>query len=104
MSRKYLRTSDLAAEIDSLNRQGLISISEIDYYESYIHDIRVINNARIEVDTCEVWSTYTYSQADGQLLDSAGPALTPQTVTIEQLDGSWYITTVDFFDPPAFCN
>ena len=94
----------LAAEINSLNQQGLISISEIDYYESYIHDIRVINNALIEVDTCEVWSTYTYSQADGQLLESTGPSLIPQTVTIEQLDGSWFITTVDFFDPPAFCS
>ena len=31
----------------------MVSISEIDYYESYIDDIRVINNARLEVDTCE---------------------------------------------------
>jgi hypothetical protein len=95
---------DLAAEINSLNQQGLISISEIDYYESFIHDIRLVDNGRIEVDTCEVWSTYTYRQADGQLLESTGPSLIPQTVTIEQLDGSWFITTVDFFDPPAFCS
>ncbi|HET6821707.1 MAG TPA: matrixin family metalloprotease, partial [Anaerolineales bacterium] len=49
----------LAAEINSLNQQGLVSISEIDYYESYIADIRVVNNALIEVDTCEVWTTNT---------------------------------------------
>jgi hypothetical protein len=95
---------DLAAEINALNQQGLISISEIDYYESYIHDIRVIDNSLIEVDTCEVWSTYTYSLADGQLLESTGPSLIPQTITIEQLDGSWFITSVDFFDPPSFCS
>jgi hypothetical protein len=95
---------DLAAEIDSLNRQGLVSISEIDYYESYIDDIRVASDALIEVDTCEVWSTYTYSLADGQLLESTGPSLIPQTITIEQLDGSWFFTSVDFFDPPAFCS
>ena len=94
----------LAAEINSLNQQGLISISEIDYYKSYIHDIRVLNNALIEVDTCEVWTTNTYRLSDSQLIDSQGPALQPQTITIEQMNGGWFITTVEFFDAPAFCN
>ena len=94
----------LAAEINSLNQQGLISISEIDYYESYINDIRVINNALIEVDTCEVWSTHTYRASDGQLLESTGPDLLPQTITIEQLNGGWFITDVEFFSAPAFCS
>ncbi len=89
----------LAAEINSLNQQGLVSISEIDYYESYINDIRVVNDARIEVDTCEVWTTNTYRLSDSQLVDSQGPSLLPQTITIEQLDGNWFITTVDFFKP-----
>ena len=94
----------LTSEINSLREQGLISISEIDYYESYINDIRVANNNRIEVDTCEVWATNTYRQSDGQLVDSQGPDLLPQTITIEQLDGSWYITNVEFFNAPAFCS
>lgn len=94
----------LRAEIDSLNRQGLISISEIDYYKSYLNDIRILNNDLIEVDTCEVWTTHTYQQSDGRLLDSSGPALLPQTITIERLNGSWFITTVDFFNAPAFCS
>ena len=94
----------LSAEINSLNQQGLVSISEIDYYESYIHDIRVVNNALIEVDTCEVWTTDTYRLSDSQLVDSQGPDLLPQTITIEQRDGSWYITTVDFLQAPAFCS
>ncbi len=94
----------LAAEINSLNQQGLVSISEIDYYESYIADIRVVNNALIEVDTCEVWTTNTYRLSDSQLVDSQGPALLPQTITIEQLDGNWYITIVDFLNAPAFCS
>jgi len=94
----------LTAEIDSLNQQGLVSISEIDYYESYIHDIHVVNNALIEVDTCEVWTTNTYRLSDSQLVDSEGPSLLPQTITIEQLDGNWYITTVDFLNAPAFCS
>ena len=95
---------DLTAEINSLNQQGLIALSEIDYYESYINDIRVLNDRLIEVDTCEVWTTHTYRLSDGQWIDSQGPSLLPQTVTIEQLNGSWFITTVDFFDAPAFCS
>ena len=95
---------DLAAEINSLNQQGLVSISEIDYYESYINDIRVVNNTLIEVDTCEVWTTNTYRLSDSQLVDSQGPSLLPQTITIEQLDGNWYIPTVEFLNAPAFCS
>ncbi len=94
----------LSLEINSLNQQGLISLSEIDYYDSYINDIRVINNALIEVDTCEVWTTNTYRLSDSQLIDSQGPDLLPQTITIEQIKESWFITTVDFFDAPAFCS
>lgn len=96
--------ADLSADIDSLNQRGLVSISEIDYYQSYINDIRVINNSQIEVDTCEVWTTDTYQQSDGQLVDSAGPDLLPQTITIQQQNGNWFITNVNFLDAPAFCN
>lgn len=94
----------LTAEIDSLRQQGMVSLSEIDYYESYINDIRVVNDALIEVDTCEVWTTNTYRLSDSQLVDSQGPSLLPQTITIEQVNGNWYITTVDFLDAPAFCS
>jgi hypothetical protein len=95
---------DLQADINSLRQQGLVSLSEIDYYESYINDIRVVNNARIEVDTCEVWTTNTYQQSDGQLIESTGPDLLPQSITIEQLDGDWFITNVNFHEAPAFCS
>ena len=94
----------LAAEINSLRQQGLISVSEIDYYQSYIQDIRVVNNSLIEVDTCEVWTTNTYRASDSQLVDSQGPSLLPQTITIEKQNESWFITNVEFFDAPAFCN
>jgi hypothetical protein len=94
----------LAADINSLNQQGLVSISEINYYESYINDIRVVNDAFIEVDTCEVWTTNTYRLSDEQWVDGTGPDLLPQTVTIEQLNGNWYITNVNFFDAPSFCR
>ena len=94
----------LSDEVNSLNEQGLVAISEIDYYESYIHDIRVLSDTLIEVDTCEVWTTNIYRLSDGQWVDGQGPSLEPQTIIIEQLEGSWFITTVEFFDPPAFCS
>jgi len=95
---------NLFADIDSLNAQGLVSISEIDYYESYINDIRVLSESQIEVDTCEVWTTSTYQRADGQLISSDGPTLLPQTITIQKSDAGWFITVVKFFDAPSFCN
>jgi hypothetical protein len=94
----------LTSDIHSLNAQGLASISEIDYYESYISDIRVINNTHIEVDTCEVWTTSIYRRSDGELIESGSPTLLPQTITIQQLNGGWFITAVNFQTAPAFCS
>ena len=95
---------ELKADIDSLNAEGLVSISEIDYYESYIHDIRVISETNLQVDTCEVWTTSIYRLSDGQLVESGEPTLLPQTITIQQLDGGWFITSVVFQNAPAFCS
>jgi hypothetical protein len=96
--------SSLESSIAELNQQGLVMISEIDYYQSYINDIRVISNTQIEVDTCEVWTNTVYRASDGEPVDSEGPTLLPQTITIQQLDTDWYITSVQFYDAPAFCS
>jgi hypothetical protein len=94
----------LETDIASLNQRALVSLSEIDYYDSYIHDIRIISQTHLEVDTCEVWSTATYRLSDGGLVDSTGPDLLPQTITIQNLGSGWFITEVEFYDPPAFCR
>ena len=96
--------SSLESSIAELNQQGLVMISEIDYYQSYINDIRVITDTQIEVDTCEVWTNTIYRASDGEPVNSEGPTLLPQTITIQQLDSNWYITTVQFYDAPAFCS
>jgi hypothetical protein len=96
--------ADLENTIADLNQQGLVIISELDYYQSYIHDIRVLSNTQLEVDTCEYWTNTTYRLSDGEPVSNEGPELVPQTITIEQLDSSWYITNVEFFDAPAFCT
>lgn len=96
--------STLDKDIVSLNQQGFAQISEIDYYNSFIKDIRVINETNIEVDTCEVWSTNIYRRSDSALIQSTDPRLLPQTITIQKLTRGWFITQVNFFDAPAFCN
>jgi hypothetical protein len=96
--------NDLEKDIDSLNQQGLVQISEINYYQSYIDDIRIINQQQLEVDSCETWTTNTYRRADEALVQSSGPDLLPQTITIQNVNGGWFITNVEFFDAPAFCD
>lgn len=74
------------------------------FYESHNDDILVINNAQIEVDTCEIWATATYRRTDGGLVASDGPRLLPQTITIQHVQAGWFITSVKFFDAPSFCD
>jgi hypothetical protein len=94
----------LQDNIDALNQQGLVSVSEFDYYDSYINDIRVIDNTHLEVDTCEVWSDTTYQFSNSQPVDSTDPMLIPQTITIQEQSSNWFITSVQFYDAPAFCS
>lgn len=94
----------LESDIASLNQQGLAQISEMDFYKSYINDIRVLSKTSIEVDTCEVWSTNIYRRSDGALIQTTDPRLLPQTIIIQKFDQGWFITEVNFFDAPAFCN
>ncbi|HMZ06886.1 MAG TPA: matrixin family metalloprotease [Anaerolineales bacterium] len=95
---------NLNNEIASLNQQGLVEIAGIDYYKSYIADIRIINDTNIEVNTCEVWSTQFYKRSDSSLVQSNGPSLLPQTIVIQKIGNNWFITTVQFFEAPAFCK
>jgi hypothetical protein len=95
---------NLEKDIDSLNQQGLVQISEINYYQSYIDDIRIISQQHLEVDSCETWTTDTYRRSDELLVRSSGPDLLPQTITIQNVNGGWFITNVEFFEAPAFCD
>lgn len=94
----------LQEQINNLNEQGLVQISAIDYYQSYIAAIRVISNSQIEVDSCEVWQTTIYRRSDARPVQSDGPTLLPQTILLQRLDTGWFITDVHFFEAPAFCQ
>ena len=64
----------------------------------------MISASKLEVDSCETW-TSTYYDLDSQsLVFEEGPNLLPQTLTIELLDSLWYVTNSEYFDPPHFCS
>lgn len=94
----------MQAEIDELLNNGVIVAKLYDETQSYIYDINFVDDYRIEVDSCEIWSQEFYSLLDSSYLGSEGPNLYPQTIIIEQFADGWYITDVIFYDAPAFCN
>lgn len=94
----------MESEIADLITNGVIVAKYYDETQSYIYDIHYIDEYRIEVDSCEVWSQEMYSVWDSSFLGSDGPSLYPQTIVIEQFTDGWYITDALFYDVPAFCN
>ncbi|MBK8900806.1 MAG: hypothetical protein IPM53_06480 [Anaerolineaceae bacterium] len=96
--------SIMETEIASLLNEGIIQAKYYDQTLSYIVDIQFVDDFRIEVDSCEVWSADYFSVWDSSYLSSDAPALVPQTIVIEQLGSGWFITDVIFYNAPAFCS
>lgn len=94
----------LQSQISDLNARGLLLMAYFDYDNSYIHNIRALQNSRIEVDTCEYWAHDYYDRQSGAFLDSDPWELVPQTITIEELNANFYITSVAFYAGQAFCQ
>jgi hypothetical protein len=66
-------------------------------------DIRLIGSSEIKVNTCETWAHNHYHRLDGSYIFSTPPELAPQTYTIEELVGGWFITQIQFYPSPHFC-
>jgi hypothetical protein len=93
----------IQGQIVDLNARGVLLDAHFDSENSYVHDIRVTQNNRIEVDSCEYWSRDYYDRQTGALLTSDSWALVPQTIMIEYLNADFYITSVAFYTGQAFC-
>lgn len=93
----------LQDQIADLNSRGIMMSARFDYDNSYIYDIRLLQNDRMEVDTCEYWSSDYYDRLTGALLSSESWKLVPQTIMIEYLSAEFYITSVAFYTGQAFC-
>lgn len=94
----------LQSQINDLNSRGIFLMAQFDPDNSYIYDIRVTPNSKIEVDSCEYWASDYYDRQTGTFLDSDPWELIPQTITIEKLNENFYITSIAFFTGQAFCH
>jgi len=94
----------MESEIADLLNAGMLVAKLYDESQSYIYDINFVDDYRVEVDSCEIWSLEYYSLWDSSFLGSEGPNLYPQTIVIEQFTDGWYITDILFYDDLAFCN
>lgn len=92
----------LQGKILDLNSRGVLMDPHFDYNNSYLHDIRVGQN-RIEVDSCEYWSSDYYNRRTGEFVGSDPLALLAQTITIEFLNENFYITGISFHTGQSFC-
>jgi hypothetical protein len=93
----------IQGQIQDLISRGIFLDAHFDYDTSYIHDIRVTQTNRIEVDSCEYWSHDYYDRQTGALLSSDSWILVPQTIMIEYVNADFYITSVAFYSGQAFC-
>jgi hypothetical protein len=91
----------LANDIAALNSQGLVNVSQIDYYESYIDISRDPHHTRSGY--LRSMGTTTYRRADGTLVNSDGPRLLPQTITIQRLDAEGS-SRLSIFSEARSCN
>jgi len=98
------RLLDMQESLATLISEGLYVVPQFDAEQSYIADIRIVHDYMLEVDTCEVWAKTFYRLSDGAVVQVESPTLIPQTITIEQFNLGWYITHIDFYDPPSFCQ
>ena len=97
--------STLQNNIITLNQQGLVQVVNFDAVNSYIVDVRLINDNKIEVDTCQYWASAQYIRLTGAPVSSSPATLFPQTITIERFNAnSWLITTVSPHTGQSFCQ
>ena len=61
-----------------------------------VRDIRYVPISTIEVDTVEVWSQVSFDPRTGRQISTQAGKELPQTITIQQTRGGWYITNVQF--------
>lgn len=62
-----------------------------------------LNNDVFSVDECEYWQDYYYDLY-GNFVKKSDLRLVPQTISIETIEGSVYITAISFYQNNAFCT
>jgi hypothetical protein len=105
-STPYYRAEPLAsveASVKNLTSLGQYATAGFDWDYWVLPDVRVISGTRIEVDSCEKWTTSYYESGTDTFLGSEPTDRVPQTITMERLTSGWYVTEIEFFTWPHFC-
>lgn len=84
--------------------QGLYAVPYYDAASSYVAEVRVKDANTAEADACEYWLMELYNLQDGSLYQRGSWTLNPQTITLQRINGSWFITAIQFYENAAFCN
>jgi hypothetical protein len=90
--------------IATLQQNGVRRLSLIDLNRSYYTAMRFVGNNVLAVDECEYWSDTDYDPATGKQLSQKDWQLVPQTINIEAVGNSLYITSISFYTTKAFCT
>jgi hypothetical protein len=90
--------------LDELKRNGVYKISLFYPEDSYIKDVRVIDDHTIAVDACEYWQDTFYAIKTNKPVQEDPTIVVPQTISIERLRGKLFITGVAFYEGMVFCT
>ena len=93
----------METEVDNAINSSNTVLNIYSQDKSYFAAIRQLDNATYSIDACEYWST-DYYDASGQLVTSDPEQLFPQTVTIEDQNGHFYLTAIATYSGNVFCT
>ena len=90
-------------EVDNAVSSGNQVLDIYSQDKSYFAAFRQLDNSTYSIDACEYWST-DYYDANGQLVTSDPETLFPQTITIEDQNGQFYLTAITTYAGSVFCT
>lgn len=90
--------------IGTIQKKGVLRLSLIDLDKSYYTDMRLVGNSVLAVDECEYWMDTDYDPNTGNQLSQTDWQLVPQTINIEAVGDSLYVTSISFYSTNAFCT
>jgi hypothetical protein len=93
----------LQQNIENIKQSGQIYLEDIDLDRSYYVSMR-LNNSILSIDECEYWKSSWFDPTTGNLVGESEWTLVPQTISIELVGETPYITAISFYQNTAFCT
>jgi hypothetical protein len=102
----YSGNALLQMEKEVANASATSEIILLDFIQdkSYYLNFRQLDSNTYSFDGCEYWVTYYYDGDNGNLITAEPEELNPQTITIEDQDGQYYVTAITNYTGSVFCD